>query len=132
VKPSSPRPSPNATRTASAAVAITCPEWCQIGADEHASRLWANEGRCVHQTFLSVGDPAGKRGWGLPPRFCAPIELTLSMTTNPGGREVESADVLINGQESNLEQLVLLAAAIADLATLYRQTPGARGEMPVR
>ena len=71
-----------------------------------------------------MADPAGKRGWEHSPRFCASIDLSLSMTTNPIGREVESADVLINGHESNIEQVLLVAAAIADLIALYRETPG--------
>ena len=46
--------------------------------------------------------------------------------TDPAGRVVESADVLLNGQESNLEQLALLANAIVDLGEIYRATPGRR------
>ena len=126
MKPSSPTPDPDATRTASVAIEITCPTWCEISADEHAARLWENEGRCVHQTHVVTRDPAGKRIWEQPPRFCPPIELTLVTTTTPVGREVESADVLINGHEANIEQLLLLATAIADLAALYRETAATR------
>ena len=124
MKSSSPTPDPDAIRTATVALEITCPVWCEISPDEHASRLWANEGSCVHQTSLTVVDPVGKRGWEQSPRFCSPIELTLCVTANPLGREVESADVLINGQESNIEQLLLVARAIVDLDALYRKTTG--------
>ena len=46
------------------------------------------------------------------------------MTTNPVGREVESADVLINGHESNIEQMEELAAAIADFHRRERRFGG--------
>jgi hypothetical protein len=91
------------------------PTWCGVSADENASRLWDNEGRCVHQTVVTVVDPAGKQVADEAPRFCPPIELVLLVTTDPAGREVESADVLLSGQESNLEQLARLANAIVDL-----------------
>ncbi|HEX5086365.1 MAG TPA: hypothetical protein VFV89_01060 [Nocardioides sp.] len=107
-------------------VEITCPTWCQLTADEHASRLWDNEGRCVHQTQVTVADPTGKQGQDEEPRYCEPIELVLLVTTDPAGREVESADVLLNGHESNLEQLARLANAIVDMGELYRATPGRR------
>ena len=123
MNPSSPGDDSYATRTATVSIEITCPAWCEISADEHAARLWQNEGRCVHRTLVTVKDPAGKRGWEDAPRYCTPIELTLLMTTNPAGREVESADVLVNGLESNLEQLLRLSGAISNLATLYRETP---------
>ena len=113
-----------AIRTGSALVEITCPDWCQVRAEDHASGLWANEGRCVHEILLAVADPAGKQGWDQPPQYFSPIELALQMTTNPAGREVQSADVLINGQESSLDQVLLLAQAITDLAAMYRATPG--------
>lgn len=121
---SSRTPEPGATRKASVAVEITCPVWCEVSPDEHATRLWANEGRCVHQTSVSVADPVGKRGSEEASQFCPPVELTLCVTANPSGREVESADVLLNGQESNLEQLLLVVRAIVDLDLLYRTTAG--------
>ena len=119
---SSPTPNTDATRTVAAEVAVTCPTWCEVPAAEHARSLWANEGRSIHQTSAIVQDPADKRIWGQPPRFCPPIEVTLCMTTNPSGHEVESADVMINGAESTLEQMLLVARRIADLAILYRVT----------
>lgn len=124
VTPSSLTPDPPATRTATVPLEITCPAWCEISAEQHAARLWANEGRCVHQASAIVADPAGKRTTDQPPRYCAPIELTLYMTTNPSGREVEPPDALIDGKESTIEQLDDLATAITNLATLHRQTPG--------
>jgi hypothetical protein len=122
----SPRPESSETRTGSALVEITCPTWCGVSADEHAARLRENEGRCVHQTLVTVADPKGKRAWDEPPKYCTPIELVLLVTTDPAGREVESADVLINGLESNLEQLVMPANAIVGLGEIYRATPGRR------
>ena len=121
---SSPTVEHAATRSASATVEITCPSWCEVTAGNHAARLWANEGRCVHEVSMTVPDPVGKLASDGPPRFCVPIELTLRMTTSPAGREVESADVMINGQESNIEQQERLASAIADLVKLYRGSPG--------
>jgi hypothetical protein len=94
-----------------------------VSAEEHAGRLWENEGRCVHQLLVRIADPRGKSVAEQETRYCPPIELALYVTTNPLGREVEPADVLINGQESNLEQLAALADAIDELATLYRGTP---------
>jgi hypothetical protein len=127
VDESSPNPDNRATRTRSVLVEITCPAWCGVTADEHVRHLWDNEGRCIHQTEVSVADPRGKRVWeDQASSYCSAIELVLRVTTNPVGREVESADVLINGQESNLEQLALLAEAISGLATLYRAMPGRR------
>jgi len=123
VNTSSMTPDPDAIRTASVTIRIVCPTWCEVSPDEHAAHLWENDGRCVHQCFVSVGDAVGKRVWEQPPRFCGPIALTLRMTTNPAGREVESADVLINAHESNVEQLLLLSAAITDLTRLYSRTP---------
>lgn len=117
---SSPSVEGPATRSASAIVEITCPTWCEVSASDHAARLWANEGRCVHEVSMAVPDPVGKRDSGGPLRFCVPIELTLRMTTSPAGREVESADVMINGQESNIGQQESLASAIIDLVRLYR------------
>ena len=111
-------------RIGAATVQITCPTWCGVSAEEHASRLWVNEGRCVHQTVVTVADPAGEQAWAETTRYCPPIELILHVTTDPAGREVESADMLINGQESNLEQLTKLANAIVDLGEMYRATPG--------
>jgi hypothetical protein len=87
--------------------------------------VWANEGRCVHEAVIDVPDPQGKQVWGeVTPNYCEPIELVLHVTTDLAGREVESADVLINGQESNLAQLAILANAIVDLGEMYRATPG--------
>jgi hypothetical protein len=128
VDESSPTPD-NGTRIGSVMLEIICPTWCGISADEHASRLWDNEGRCVHQTVVTVDDPVGKQVAGETPRFCEPIELLLLMTTDPAGREVESADVLINGRESNLEQLAQLGKAIVDLGEKYRSTPCRRTEL---
>jgi hypothetical protein len=124
VTPSSPTPDPPTTRTATVPLQITCPAWCEITAEQHAARLWANDGRCVHQATAIVTDPTGKRTWAQPPRCCAPIELILHVTTNPAGREVESPDMLIDGKESTIEQLEDLATAITHLATLHRRTPG--------
>jgi hypothetical protein len=126
VDESSPNPDNGLTRTGSAPVEITCPTWCEVSADDHASRLWSNEGRCVHQTVVTVRDPVGKQICDEGTRYCDPIELSLLVTTDPAGREVESADVLINGQESNLDQLARLANAIVDLGEMYRATPGRR------
>jgi hypothetical protein len=100
------------------------PVWCEVSPEERASRLYDNEGRCVHLTSVSVIDPVGKRVWGEAPRFCASFELALRTTTNPAGREIETADVLVNGEESNLGQLQLLAAAISELADPYYATTG--------
>jgi hypothetical protein len=75
---------------------------------------------------VSVADPAGKRWQEEPRSYRDPIELVLLVTTDPAGREVESADVLLNGQESNLEQLARLATAIVELGQMYRATPGRR------
>jgi hypothetical protein len=129
VDESSPNPDNRAIRTGTASVEITCPTWCGVSADEHASRLWDNEGRCVHRTLITVADPKGKKAWEEAPRYCEPIELVLHVTTDPAGHEVESADVLMNGQESNLEQLTRLANAIVDLGEMYRATPGRRKEL---
>src|SRR4051812_40636034 len=107
-------------------VEITCPAWCELSAEDHADRLWDNEGRCVHQTEVTVADPQGKHGQEEVPRYCEPIELVLLVTTDPAGREVESADVLLNGQETNLEQLAKLANAVVELGEVYRATPGRR------
>ena len=123
---SSPSPDIIGMRTRSTLIEITCPSWCRISIDEHALRLWNNEGRCVHEKLVTVADPRGKLRWGEATAYNAPIELVLHLTTDPAGREVESADVLINGQETNLEQLARLAAAIVDLGALYRATPGRR------
>jgi hypothetical protein len=123
VNESSPKPD-NAIRIGSALVEITCPTCCGVSADEHASRLWDNEGRCVHQAVVTVADPVGKQVADEIPRICPPIELVLLVTTDPAGREAESADVLINGQESNLEQLAQLANAIVELGEMYRTTHG--------
>ena len=108
------------TRTEAALIEITCPVWCQLSADEHALRLWPNEGRCVHRAVVLVADPTGKQGPDQTPRFCEPIELVLHVTTNPAGREVESPDVLINGEESNLDQLRALAEAVVEVGEMYR------------
>ena len=103
---------------------VSCPSWCEVTAQEHAAALWANEGRCVHEVSLTVPDPTGRITPDGPTRFCPPIELTLRMTTNPAGREVESAEVTINGQESNIEQQDLLALKISELVRLYRGSAG--------
>ena len=97
-----------AIRSVSATVVVTCPSWCKVSAPDHAAALWANEGRCVHEVSVTVPDPIGKITPDGLSRFCPPIELTLRMTTNLAGREVEPADVMINGQESNIEQQDLL------------------------
>ena len=103
-------------------VEITCPTWCELSAEEHAARLWDNEGRCIHQTVVTVADPSSMQRQEEAARCCEPIELVLLVTTDPAGRVVESADVLLNGQESNLEQLAMLATAIVDLGKMYRAT----------
>jgi hypothetical protein len=46
------------------------------------------------------------------------------VTTNPAGREVESPDVLINGEESNLDQLRALAEAVVEVGRMYRAAVG--------
>jgi hypothetical protein len=78
----------------------------------------------VHEVSVTVPDSNGERRCDGPPRFCDPIELTLRMTTNPAGREVESADTMMNGQESNVEQQELLALKISELVRLYRGSAG--------
>jgi hypothetical protein len=114
-----------AIRTGSAVIEISCPAWCEVSADQHASRMWENEGRCVHRAAVGVRDPAGKRAWDLAaPSYHAPFELVLLMTTNPRGREVESVDLLINGHDMSVEQAELVAATIAGLVATYRATPG--------
>jgi hypothetical protein len=118
-----------AIRTGSATVEITCPKWCGISADEHAARRWDNEGRCVHQAVVVVDDSDGSPVGEEAQRFGEPIELVLLVTTDPAGRVVEAADVLINGQESSLEQLGRLAIAIVGLGEMYRATPGRRKEL---
>jgi hypothetical protein len=124
VEPSSPIAEHAAIRSDSATVVVTCPSWCEVGAQDHAAALWANEGRCVHEVSVTVPDPIGKITPDGPPRFCSPIELTLRMTTNPAGREVESPDVMINGQASNIEQQDLLALKISELVRLYSGSAG--------
>ncbi len=119
-------PDDSLTRTEAALIEITCPVWCDVSAEEHALRLWPNEGRCVHSAVVLVEDPTGKRGPDQPPRLCEPIELVLHVTTDPAGREVESPDVLINGEESNLDQLRALAKAVVEVGEMYRATPGRR------
>jgi hypothetical protein len=42
------------------------------------------------------------------------------VTTNPAGREVEAPDVLIHGEESNLDQLRALAEAVVEVGEMYR------------
>ena len=121
---SSPTTGRAAIRSVSATVVVTCPSWCEVTAQDHAAGLWANEGRCVHEVSVTVPDPRGEHVHEDPPRFCDPIELTLRMTTNLAGREVESADVMINGQESNVEQQELLALKISELVRLYRGSSG--------
>jgi hypothetical protein len=124
VDESSPDTAP--TRTEAALIEITCPDWCVLTADDHASRLWANEGRCVHRAVVTVADPTGKQGPDQAPSFCEPIELILHLTTNPAGREVESPDVLINGEESNLDQLRSLAEAIVEAGCTARRCQDGR------
>ena len=126
MEPSSPTTEPAAIRSVSATVVVTCPSWCEVSAQDHAAALWANEGRCVHQVSVAVPDPNGQAAPDSPPQFCSPIELTLQMTTNPAGLEVESPDVMINGQESNIEQQELLALKISELVRLYRGSVGRR------
>jgi hypothetical protein len=74
----------------------------------------------VHRAVVLVADPTGKRAPERMPCFCEPIELVLHVTTNPAGREVESPDVLINGEESNLDQLRALAEAVVRVGEMYR------------
>ena len=123
---SSPNPS-HATRTGSATVEITCPAWCGVSAQEHAPGSGTTK-VAASTTPRSPSPTPRASSWGRTrqPRYCEPIELVLLVTTDPTGREVESAEVLINGQESNLDQLALLANAIVDLGQLYRTTPGRR------
>ena len=113
-------PDSTRTRTEAALIEITCPVWCEVSVEEHVLRLWPNEGRCVHRAGVLVADPTGKQGPEQTPSFCEPIELVLHVTTNPAGREVESPDVLINGEESNLDQLRALAEAVVELGEMYR------------
>ena len=124
MEPSSPTTENAAIRSVSATVVVTCPSWCEVSAQDHAAALWANEGRCVHEVSVTVPDPNGKITADGTPRFCSPIELSLRMTTNPAGREVESPDVMINGQESNIQQQDLLALKISELVRLYRGSAG--------
>jgi hypothetical protein len=84
---------------------------------------WANEGRCVHQTTVTVTDPVGKRIWDPPTPLLRTDRAHALPDHHPFGQVIESPDVLVNGDASNLEQLHLLAAAIADLAALNRSTP---------
>jgi hypothetical protein len=125
VNESSPNDDQIAIRAASAAIEIRCPAWCEVSADQHAARLWENEGRCLHQAAVIVPDPVGKRAWDLAtPSYHGVVELVLLMTTNPHGREVESVDVLINGHDVSLRQAELVAVSINDLVSTYRGTPG--------
>src|SRR3954451_21823343 len=61
VNESSLNPDDIAIRTRLATVEITCPSWCQVAVADHAARLWANEGRCIHQVLLTITDPTGKQ-----------------------------------------------------------------------
>jgi hypothetical protein len=112
-----------AIRARTALIQVNCSAWCEVSAEQHAGRLWENEGCCAHHVSVTVDDPAGKQVWDEVPRYCPPTSLVLQMTTNLRG-EVESADLPINFQESSLDQAELVAADIARLLTTYRATPG--------
>ena len=88
--------------------------------------MWANEGRCIHEVSLTVGDPNRPTNPGDPSRLCFPIELTLLMVINPAGREVEPAGAVIIGQESTIEQSQLLALKLSEIVRRYRGSAGRR------
>ena len=72
---------------------------CKVSAPISAAALMGKRGALRAR---SLGDGAGPHreahSFGLS-RFCPPIQMTLRMTTNLAGREVEPGDVMINGQE---------------------------------
>ena len=115
-------------RTGSALVEITCPAWCGISADEHASRLWPNEGRCIHQTVVTVADPIGKRVTDEAPRFCEPIELVLLVTTDP---PVERSSPRTCSSTARSRTSINSAALQGHrrVGEMYRTTPGRRTEL---
>lgn len=112
-------------RTKSVPIAITCPEWCSRTAEEHAADLWNFEGRCIHLSEnLDVADPVGWSSYGEPTRYHSMVNLYITSSAWPDGRECESATVFLDGHEMSMEQALLLSDELRRQVEAYRAAGG--------
>lgn len=111
--------------TTTVALDLTCPDWCTVPAEEHASELWDLGGTCIHWApWAVVPDPTGHQVPLEAPRLHQPVEIGLSTCTRPDGIEAESPVVRLNGAELSIAQAVTVAERLQCLVAEYRAAGG--------
>lgn len=107
--------------TTTVPIEITCPDWCDRPATEHAEQLWDWDGTCIHYSADAiVRDTEGFHGALEQPQFHPPIELYMTAQTNPEGREVCPPVLHLGGIEMSVSQALALADEIRRQVELYR------------
>lgn len=112
--------------TATVPIQITCPEWCEVPAEEHVRDLWNMDGDCIHHMPCAyVTDLVGLNASLEPPLSGDRVELNITTQTSPEGRESAPPIVhLHGGQQLSVSQALALSDALRDLVNLYRSTGG--------
>jgi hypothetical protein len=111
--------------TTTVALDLTCPDWCTVPAEEHASELWDLGGTCIHWSDrTNVADPTGHRSPLQAPQPHEPLEVSLTTCTSPDGREVESPMMHLDGNELSIAQAVAVAERLQSLVAEYRAAGG--------
>lgn len=97
---------------ATAELAITCPDWCTVTAEDHVADLWNMGGECLHYgPETIVRDTSGIQRPLEAPIMCADVTVHCVTSTNPEGRATASPIIYVNGAELT----TLQAAALADV-----------------
>ena len=111
--------------TTTQTIAITCPDWCEVPAAEHAAELWDNGGECFHLgAETPVLDPTGCHGSLEEPAFHKPVRVWLSTSTSPQNRETRPPVVNVEGDCLSVDQALALADEIQRQVEMYREAGG--------
>lgn len=107
-----------ATKTTTAMVDITCPEWCTTAdPQEHADELW-NTGGCVihNHPGYRIEDQQGHMPSPLTnPIFGKVVQVAGGIETTPDGRWQATPMVNLQGIEMTPQQALAVAAGLAML-----------------
>lgn len=107
--------------TTTVPIAITCPDWCTVSAEDHVDELWNAGGECNHHAPITeVIDTAGYQEPLEAPVFHNPFSVTFSTRTRPDGTESASPVFYVNDHETSCDQALALADEIKRLVELYR------------
>lgn len=113
--------------TADATLTITCPDWCDYDAQTHANDLHEWEGHCIHNGVVAVVEDTSGRGveWSpwKPERVLvsSPIDVGLTITTNPDGRPVATPGIRLAGDVHPIGQIEALVVELQRAIALAQE-----------